>query len=322
MKKTPYQDADFSQFDLEDAAIAARRQLMYSEKALVTALPIDDLFVSHPEFAEALAGLDRIFQLATRVSMPHGMRLIGPSGAGKTSFLQYFQRSLPQSTLFSVGLGAIYVRVPERVTTAYLVGALMRQFGYVHKRVSHDMEDRSTILREAIRQKGTRLIMLDEAHNLIPKTYRGRPSRDGGTSPTDLLRQLMDQAKVGVVLAGTNELDAIGELDKSLGNRSVGRFTLSHFNYDTNWIRLLMGLIQQISEIDFSILLEPDVSKVLHKSTCGNLRSLKRMATEIGLVTVDAGAERVELIHIEKAHLMIYGAACQTGNPFAPADAK
>ncbi len=310
-------DIDFSEFDLDEREIAARRLLMYSDKALDVGLPIDHLFVNHPGFSEALAGLDRIFQLATRVDMPHGMGVFGPTGTGKTSLLKYFQRSLPNSSLFTPGLGAVYVRIPMRVTAPYLVGALLRIYGYPFRRVTKEaMEQRITILLEAIRQKGTRVLIFDEANNLAPEGAKRRTIGGDGTSPTDLIRQLMDDAHLGVVFSGTGTLDDISELDEALGSRVVGRFKLELFNYDMSWVRLIKGFVQQTTEFDISILLAPDVSQKLHQLTEGRLRNLKRLITEMVLVAVDDGAQGVELKHICRAYNMVYGVAAQKRNPF------
>ena len=308
---------EFSDFDFEDQDIEARRLKMYSEKALSIGLPIDQMFINHPAFSEALAALDRIFQLATKVDMPHGMRLIGSSGTGKTSLLKYFQRSLPKSSLFAEGLGAIYLRIPMNVSTPYLVSRLLRLYGYPFRRVTWDaMEQRITVLLEAIRQKGTQVIMLDEAHNLAPMPGRRKSSQDEGTSPTDLIRLLMDEARIGMILSGINALDGLGDLDQALASRVVGCYRFDPFKYDAIWIGLIKGFVQQVSQFDLRLLLDKEMSQRLYKATEGNLRSLKRLLTEVVLVAVDSGAEIAEVAHIRKAYGLVYGAASLKENPF------
>ncbi|WP_180129346.1 TniB family NTP-binding protein [Rhodoferax sp. BLA1] len=315
-------DDDRFEFSSEDREMEARRLKMYSDKALKIGLPVDQMFINHPAFSDALAALDRIFQLSTKVDMPHGMRLIGSSGTGKTSLLKYFQRSLPKSSLFAEGLGAIYVRVPMNVSTPYLVSRLLRIYGYPFRRVTWDaMEQRITVLLEAIRQKGTQLIMFDEAHNLAPMPGRKKSSQEEGTSPTDFIRLLMDEALIGTVFSGINALEGFAELDQALASRVVGCHRLDLFKYDATWIGLLRGFVQQSNQFDIHVLLEKEVSLKLFKVTEGNLRSLKRLLTEIVLVAVDSGAAKAEIFHIQKAYSLIYGAASLKENPFGPVSA-
>lgn len=313
-----FDDGDeFSEFDFEDRDIETRRLKMYSDVALKIGLPVDQMFINHPAFSNALAALDRIFQLSTKVDMPHGMRLIGSSGTGKTSLLKYFQRSLPKSSLFAEGLGVIYVRVPMNVSTPYLVSRMLRLYGYPFRRVTWDaMEQRITVLIEAIRQKGTQLIMFDEAHNLAPMPGRKKPSQEEGTSPTDFIRLLIDEARIGTVFSGVDALDGLADLDLSLASRVVGCHRFELFKYDATWIGLIKGFVQQANQFDIRVLLEKEVSLQLYKVTEGNLRSLKRLLTEVVLVAVDSGAEKAEIPHIQKAYSLVYGAASLKENPF------
>lgn len=311
---------DFSQFDFEDRQIMARRLHMYSEKALEIGLQIDQIFVSHTAFKQALAGMDRIFQLADKVDMPQGMRLIGPSGTGKTSLLRYFQQSLPKSSLFAEGLGSVYMRIPMRVTTLYMIASMLRQYGYPFRRITWDTyEQRITVLLDAIRQKGTRLLMIDEAHNLIPRVARRVPTREEGTSPTDFIRLLMDEANVGVVLAGVGVLEHFADLDEALASRVVGCLRLQVFDYDSAWGRLIKGLVHQSQRFDIGVLLKPDINRQLYKASQGNLRNLKRLITEMVLVAVESGVASLEAAHLQRAYDLVYGAASPKGNPFKAA---
>lgn len=306
---------EFSEFELEDQAIGERRVQTYSMRALKTALPIDGLFIGHTAFATALKGLDRVFQLAKEVNMPHGLRLIGPPGSGKTSLLHYFQRSLPSSSLFEQGLGAVYLRVAKRPSVSYLVSSLLRRYGYPVKRVGSDsLEPRINIVLEAIRQKGTRLIVFDEAQNLISAPLR-RSQDETGNSPTDFIRLLMDEARVGIVLAGPSALDDIGDFDDALKSRAVGRFHLDDFAYDKVWLGLIQGFVKQCDWYDIAVFMEPEINRKLFDVAKGNLRATKRLITESALVAADEGASAVTAKHVQKAFTMIYGTASEKGNP-------
>jgi DNA transposition AAA+ family ATPase len=317
MNKQGSTHEEFTGFGLDETDVAARRLQTYSQQALDVGLPMDNLFVVHQEFSDAVKGVDRIFQLATKVNMAHGMWIVGPPGTGKTALLEYFQRSLPQSNLFAPGLGAVYVRVPHRAAAHSLISSLLRHYGYVHKRITTDTIDyRLMILAEAIRQKGTRVILIDEAQNLFDKGSGWRSSESEGNRSTDLIRQIMDLTRVGLVFAGVGVLENMRDFDPALANRVNGRYQLSLFKYDTQWIRLLKSMVMQASSFDISVILQKDVCQIIHKCTGGNLRNLKRLVTEMVLVAVDSNAQAVDSSHLSIAYQRVNGALSDKGNPF------
>src|SRR5256885_9859268 len=110
------------QFDAiasDDELLEARRLATYSVNALRVAKSVDRTFVLFPAAVQALTSLDRLFQLGTEFNMPQGMRLVGPSGVGKTASFEYFRASLPNSALFAQGMAAISVRVQNKPRTTH-----------------------------------------------------------------------------------------------------------------------------------------------------------------------------------------------------------
>jgi predicted ATPase len=104
------QTATFDEIEADEAQLNARRLQLYSKHALKVGLPVDRIYINHPRFDTGLKTLDRVFQIAPEVTMPHGVRLIGPTGSGKSALFRYFRDSLPRSSLFTEGLGAVGIR--------------------------------------------------------------------------------------------------------------------------------------------------------------------------------------------------------------------
>lgn len=93
------QSMQFDAIASDDELLEARRLATYSVNALRVAKSVDRTFVLFPAAVQALTSLDRLFQLGTEFNMPQGMRLVGPSGVGKTASFEYFRASLPNSAL-------------------------------------------------------------------------------------------------------------------------------------------------------------------------------------------------------------------------------
>src|SRR6218665_3609919 len=89
--------------DAEEQELYSRRVTSYTVAALKAAAPVDRIYINHTAFVRTVKAMDRIFQLAPEMDMPHGMVLTGPTGAGKTAAFKYFRDTLPSSSLFAPG---------------------------------------------------------------------------------------------------------------------------------------------------------------------------------------------------------------------------
>jgi type II secretory pathway predicted ATPase ExeA len=316
MNQTDASD-DFDVPDEDERQTVSRRLFTYSTKAIVTASGVDRIFVSHSDFKAALEGCDRVFQLGRELSVQQGLVLAGPTGAGKTALIRYFRRSVPPSTLFETGLGALAVRLPAKPNVGHLVSALLRQLRYPFPSVSaHTLSQKRDVLIEALRKKGTRLIFVDEAHHLRSQTKMRTRSVDS-ISVTDCLRELMDDVPLALVLSGSLDLLALVDIDDHLDNRVSARFQLKDFELGSRWLGLMKAFFKQSQAFDLAILNDKAEADRLHKATAGSLRQFKRLLTEAVLVAVDEHCAAVSAEHLSTAFMRVAGGMGRVGNPYA-----
>lgn len=308
---------DFDMPDEEERRVISRRLFTYSAKALALASAVDKVFVNHPHFKASLEGLDRVFQLSRELSVQQGLAIIGPTGAGKTALIRYFRNSLPKSSLFEVGLGALAVRIPKKPNVGHLVGALLRQLRYPFPQVNaNTLSIKRTVLVEALRQKGTRLLFVDEAHHLRSQC-RMRSRHEDGTTVTDCLRELMDEVPVGLALCGAMELEDLVSIDEHLNSRVSARFKLLPFENGALWHGFIRTFKKQCTVFNLEVLDDRHEAARLHTATGGNLREFKRLITEAVLVATDAGAPAIALGHLAVAFDRVHGGANHVANPYA-----
>lgn len=301
----------------EDAGLQARRVQTYGSEALRLGLKVDTIFVLHTRFKEGLSDLDRIFQIARDVSMPHGLRLVGATGVGKSALLRYFFESLPRSTLFSPGYGCVRIRATARPTAGQLIAALLRGYRYPFASVS----ERTIYMRkdqaiDLVRLKGTRLIFVDEAHNLM---HQVRRRGNGSVEPdaTVFLCELMDETNAALVLGGSQELDQLENIDSYLADRVSGRVELRYFEPNSQWIAFLLAFSKACTWFDLKVIENSAQAKLLHTATGGNPRRLKCLLTEAVLVAAEAKCTSVSIEHLKAAHLLVYGVHGLRTNPYA-----
>lgn len=305
----------FDDIETDEAQLEARRLQLYSKHALKVALPIDRICVNHSRFSTGLALFDRVFQLAPEVTMAHGIRLIGPTGSGKSTLFRYFRDSLPRSNLFSPGFGAVGIRVGDHPTAGQIVGALLRAYKYPFRSGSNGtVYARSYLVQDLIREKGTRLIFIDEAHRLLHQ--RLRAGADAEPSATQYLRDLMEDCRIGLALAGTDALDRLDVVDAHLGDRISACHRLQYFAADKDWMGLLKAFKKQCQTFDLSLLDDPKEGARSHLATGGNPRRLKRLLTEGALVAADAGLSYLDVPSLATAFSLVQGLDGAAPNPY------
>lgn len=303
--------------DEQERQIISRRLFTYSRQALLAAAAIDRIFVNHPDFKLALEGCDRILQLSRELSVPQGLVIAGPTGSGKTALIRYYRRSLPASNLFERGMGALAVRLPARPNVGQLVSSMLAQVDHPFPSVSaHTLSLKRSVLIDALRKKGTRLLFVDESHHLRHQT-RLRTRVEDGSTVTDCLREVMDEVPLGVVLTGSDELLSLGEIDRHLESRVSGRFQLKDFELGPRWLGFVRAFCRQSEAFNLSHFTDKTEAERLHKATGGSLRELKRLVTEAVLVAVDAHCAALDAEHLKTAFNRVVGAFGRVGNPYA-----
>jgi hypothetical protein len=300
VKKADIEVVDFEEPCEEERGVMQRRMFMYSTEAIYAAGAVDRILVNYPAFADAMKSVDRIFQLGREFSIQQGMQILGSTGSGKTALARHFLQSQPRSTLFEDGFGALAIRLSSRPTAGQVVGGLLRRLRYPFPNITAQTLDiKRQVLIDALKQKGTRLIFVDEAQHLLsPCRGIGRPPAMS-SNVADLLRELMDEVRVGIVFMGSHELADLESMDSHLASRISARVELSGLESTPVWHAFLRSFIKQV------------------KVTRGNLRLFKRLIAEAVLVTVDDGVGELTVPHLKLAYERVFGSGAAKGNPYA-----
>lgn len=311
---------DFTEFDGpvndDDRTTQARRQVMYSPEALAAAEAADRIYVMFPEFKRALTAFDRIYQLSGQLETPQGALIQGPPGTSKTTLAKYFAKSLPQTTLFDIGYGALFIRLRANPTQGLVVSQLLRAVKYpfteVRKNRVYTMRD---IAFEALAQKGTRIVFVDQAHCLSTQA-RMRHSDVPESAATDTLREMMDETKVGVVLLADAMFKGIEQVDAALADRISVRLTMSHFIEGEVWLAFLDAFSRKIDVVDMSVI-AGEAAAASYKATEGNRRTFRRLMTEGVLIAIDARCKVLGVDHLKLAFERTRGDGSPKANPYA-----
>ena len=307
---------DYEEIETEEKETLSRRIQTYSVEALKNGLAIDKIFVQHTRFNEGLGALDRVFQISKEVAMSHGLRVLGPPGVGKSALLNYFAESLPRSSLFAPGLGCVCIRASARPTTGQILSSLLEAYKYPFISSSENkVYTRKFQALELVRLKGTRLIFIDEAHNLV-RQVRNRGGKAAEPEATVFLCELMDATNVALVLGGTDELDKLADIDSHLADRIAGRVALSCFEPNGEWLAFILAFSKACTWFTLKLIEDHKQAKLLHTATGGSPRHVKRLLTEAVLVAVQAKCTSLQPEHFAQAYSLIYGKQSLRTNPY------
>ena len=303
--------------DDDERRTQARRQFMYSPEALTAAAVAERAYVMFPEFKRALEAFDRIYQLSGKLETPQGVLVQGPPGSSKTTLAKYFVKSLPQSNLFDIGYGAIFIRLRANPTQGLVVSQLLRAVRYpfteVRKNRVYTMRD---IAFEALGQKGTKLVFVDQAH-CLSNQGKTRHSDVAETAASDTLREMMDETKVGLVLLADAMFKGLEQVDVALADRISVRLNMSHFAEGAVWQAFLHAFTKKIDVVDIGVIATTKGAAATHLATGGNRRTIRRLITEGVLIAADGGVKVLTMQHLALAFERTRGDGTPKANPYA-----
>ena len=259
----------------------------YSPRALKEGAAIDNAIVQHNRFLELVRSLDRMFLLSKELRQPVGGVIRGHAGVGKSTLCRYFQDALPVHDLAGQGSGVLYIRLRRSRSLAAVVQRILGQLDYPLFKVSNaNLDARRSLSIHALRRHRIRLLLVDEGHQVIGQN---KAKRDDGTSISEYLREVMDEANTAVCLVGGVSLSELGTVDPYLDSRCVVRECVADFALDDAWLSLVQSLMPRNDALNFKDLqASREIREALHKTSRGNLRRLKQYLAELAMATVDA----------------------------------
>ena len=301
----------------EEQIIHARRLKQYGPAALEAGASVERIYVLFSEFKGGLEVFDRVFQLSKTLETPQGVLLSGPPGSSKTSLANYFIQSLPPDSLFEKGCGAIMLRLRASPAQGHVISALLHALKYPFTCVKRGrvfaMRD---VAFEALKQRGTRIVFVDQAHCLSAQT-RHRHIDVVESTASDTFREMMEEAKVGLVLLADSAFKGLEYVDRALDDRLSVKMTLSHFSDNGEWLGFLAAFVKAATSIDLQILNTERIAKATFVATDGNRRSFRRLIVEAVMIAVEEGQSAVSEAHLHKAFVAVNGRASPRCNPYA-----
>ena len=307
---------DFSEYEYFKEPQLTRRKATYSELALKSVEPIESTNVAWAEFVQVTEALERIYTHSSRGSdRPYGLCIHGPNLTGKWTAVEYFYRTHVSRELFAAKqFDIVMVRAIRSGRAEPLLSALLRHYGYPIKVIGPgSIEARINVVLAAIEQKKTKVICIRNADNLLVPAGM---TRGFASSATDVLTQLMDERKIGIVLTGSDKLLALKDVDPVFASRIQTYERLGNFRALQSWLAFVKAFFDKSNRFDFGFFWEEGQPENLHTVCSGNPGLFKMFIVECALCAADRGSREITLEDVKKAFRALFGSSTPMVNPY------
>lgn len=282
------------------------------------------LTVKHPVFKLALEAAEYHYALNANpeeLDEPANLVIFGDAGCGKTRLRNTLLDHHPETfdgQKFSTPL--LVIELPEPATVMSVAQEFLHVLGspLIYKGTIATL---TRTVRSLLAEAGTRVIVIDEFHNLI----------DSSTSSvlrhaSEWLKSLSNKTHVGMICLGRPEGKVVYRFNTQIMQRWTAR-NLDRFHWKDEGLRedylnFLAGVDSQLPIADWSNLDDPDLAARLYAASAGIPRYLMRLITEGTRVAMEVDARRLDRGLLAEAYRRRqddeFGPA--SNNPFEPED--
>lgn len=301
-----------------EARIRHFRNIYIEHEDLIKAEKMIDCKAFEIEHALALDNDDFVYD--PTVTHGTGVLVIGESGAGKSTFAGQLLKRNPQIwTPTATYMPTVYMRVPLAPTEKSMCSALLEAMGHPDlKGTAGDLGKRAVQLMRRCR---VRRLIVDDFQD-IPATRIKGVQRMG-----DWIRGIIQATPCVVVAMGTPSALVVRDSNDQLQRRMqatvellpfvvTGTNKVSDRTSARRWMNLMESIDAKLPMAKSSCLLEQSAALLLMQATNARFGHLSALLKHGIMCAVEAGSERIDVVHLHKAFQRTFGTAANNGNPF------
>jgi Bacterial TniB protein len=281
----------------------------------------DGIYLPYPRHTQMQLAIDRVrlHGLKARGRPLRGLRILGPTGSGKTTGIEEYHAHLLRTGRYAERqMPLLYIRLRTKTTVNQVLRSILQKFGdrYAMRRRSDELHEQ---VRNCIRRGAVELVVLDECQHL-------KNLSNDSLQVTDQFKVFLDDSIAPVVFVGTYEAQAMFRANPELCSRLSEPVDLSPLRPNDpgdvamfqGFLRRLDGamverdLVGQSSNLDEAVQL-----KGLFEASNGIIGTAYRIVRAAMLLSISREAELVEVADLSAAveRWAIPHGFCKT-NPF------
>lgn len=274
--------------------------------------------VKHPGLEEGFRILSQFHQALAAKDELRCMYILGESGTGKTTLIDYYLSSLPDKRMPNIDIrSAVYVRAPSSTSLKNLGAQILVALGIpTSMRMTH--YEISACVHKLLRTMNVEIIIIDEVQDLFEQKPR---SRRLPQLIANFIKEILQETDTGIVLAGTPYIEMISSMERQLKNRTADSVVLDGL-YAGNaedreaYRKFFSGLVEHNKlPLDLDIC-DPLVPFQFQLATDGNFAVTKRLLRFATGKAVREECACVRMKHIEYAQAKVNEEGEVNINPF------
>jgi hypothetical protein len=253
------------------------------------------IFVPYPRHIELHSRCDYLMELgqATKGQPQRGMRVLAPSGSGKTTaaqaFIQEVERRFPPSR---EQRPVLYVSLDRATTVKKFYASILIAFGDDFTRYRNELELKQRVIA-FLNRLGCRLLFIDEVQHMAK----------GSGDVTESLKNLLDLGAVPIVFLGTDDAEAMFSSNLQFNGRLLQPCDFAPLSATVledqqllrgYWERLDVETVRLGLMPKSSGLFDPAFLSALHAVSAGVIGRISRLTEAALEIAIRRGRERLD----------------------------
>ncbi|WP_244600715.1 TniB family NTP-binding protein [Agrobacterium sp. LAD9] len=255
-----------------------------------------DRWISYTRANLAVATLEQLMRVEPGKIRPRNMLLVGATNNGKTMIAEKFLRQHPQRSSDDGEheiIPVLAVQMPAEPTPARLFSSLMMAMG-IPSGGFNRAEHKEAFALGIMRKVQTRLIIIDELHNLLGASARRQREL------LNLLRYIGNELRIPLACLGTRDAYLAIRSDDQLENR-FHPYPLPRWSDDEELGRLLSSVETILPLREPSHLGAPEMRSLILRRSEGTIGEIASLLTEAASVALQSGWERIDTAAVMEA---------------------